>query len=39
MFMNYVPVGKEAQAKQVGLWASSNLEKLWERRKDKREGR
>ncbi|KAF3948240.1 hypothetical protein ACB098_06G135600 [Castanea mollissima] len=30
---------KEAQAKRVGLWASSNPEKPWEWRKDKREGR
>ncbi|KAK4539055.1 hypothetical protein RGQ29_032009 [Quercus rubra] len=30
---------KEAQAKRVGLWASSNPEKPWEWRKDKRKGR
>ncbi|EOY17645.1 hypothetical protein QUC31_006809 [Theobroma cacao] len=30
---------KEARAKRVGLWASSNPEKPWEWRKDKREGR
>ncbi|KAL0003457.1 hypothetical protein SO802_017238 [Lithocarpus litseifolius] len=30
---------KDAQAKRVGLWASSNPEKPWEWRKDKREGR
>ncbi|KAI4306513.1 hypothetical protein L6164_029784 [Bauhinia variegata] len=30
---------KEAKAKRVGLWASSNPEKPWEWRKDKREGR
>ncbi|KAL5568867.1 hypothetical protein UlMin_025442 [Ulmus minor] len=29
----------EARAKRVGLWASSNPEKPWEWRKDKREGR
>ncbi|KAF3433320.1 hypothetical protein FNV43_RR24422 [Rhamnella rubrinervis] len=29
----------EARAKQVGLWASSNPEKPWEWRKDRREGR
>ncbi|XP_054791088.1 staphylococcal-like nuclease CAN2 [Prosopis cineraria] len=30
---------KEARAKRVGLWASSNPEKPWEWRKDQREGR
>ncbi|XVF40805.1 hypothetical protein PTKIN_Ptkin01aG0145700 [Pterospermum kingtungense] len=30
---------KEARAKRVGLWASSNPEKPWEWRKDKRDGR
>ncbi|OAY46341.1 staphylococcal-like nuclease CAN2 [Manihot esculenta] len=30
---------KEARAKRVGLWASSNPEKPWEWRKDRREGR
>ncbi|GMY08329.1 staphylococcal-like nuclease CAN2 [Fagus crenata] len=30
---------KEARAKRVGLWASSNPEKPWEWRKNKREGR
>ncbi|GKV28216.1 hypothetical protein SLEP1_g37297 [Rubroshorea leprosula] len=30
---------KEARAKRVGLWASSNPQKPWEYRKDKREGR
>ncbi|KAI8030040.1 Staphylococcal-like nuclease CAN2 [Camellia lanceoleosa] len=30
---------KEAQAKRVGLWASSNPEMPWEWRKDRREGR
>ncbi|OMO75859.1 hypothetical protein COLO4_25814 [Corchorus olitorius] len=30
---------KEARAKRVGLWASSNPQKPWEWRKDKREGR
>ncbi|XP_059457144.1 staphylococcal-like nuclease CAN1 isoform X2 [Corylus avellana] len=30
---------KEARAKRVGLWASSNPEKPWEWRKDKRGGR
>ncbi|XP_062092398.1 staphylococcal-like nuclease CAN1 [Humulus lupulus] len=29
----------EARAKRVGLWASSNPEKPWEWRKDRREGR
>ncbi|KAJ9128644.1 hypothetical protein P3X46_034659 [Hevea brasiliensis] len=30
---------KEARAKRLGLWASSNPEKPWEWRKDRREGR
>ncbi|KAH1055504.1 hypothetical protein J1N35_033569 [Gossypium stocksii] len=30
---------KEARAKRVGLWASSNPQKPWEWRKDKRQGR
>lgn len=30
---------KEARAKRVGLWASSNPQKPWEYRKDKRENR
>lgn len=30
---------KEARVKRVGLWASSNPEKPWEWRKDRREGR
>ncbi|PIN00966.1 Micrococcal nuclease [Handroanthus impetiginosus] len=30
---------KEAQAKRVGLWSSSNPEMPWEWRKDRREGR
>ncbi|GAB4832015.1 arginine permease [Ancistrocladus abbreviatus] len=30
---------KEARAKRVGLWASSNPEEPWEWRKDRREGR
>ncbi|WRX19747.1 Staphylococcal nuclease (SNase-like) [Theobroma cacao] len=30
---------KEARAKRIGLWASSNPEKPWEWRKDRREGR
>nr|XP_011469960.1 PREDICTED: staphylococcal-like nuclease CAN2 isoform X1 [Fragaria vesca subsp. vesca] len=30
---------REAQMKRVGLWASSNPEKPWEWRKDRREGR
>ncbi|XP_022764956.1 staphylococcal-like nuclease CAN2 isoform X2 [Durio zibethinus] len=35
----FVQWEKEARAKRVGLWASSNPEKPWEWRKDKREGR
>ncbi|GLT92899.1 hypothetical protein SLE2022_107110 [Rubroshorea leprosula] len=30
---------KEARAKRVGLWASSNPQKPWDYRNDKREGR
>ncbi|XVE52420.1 hypothetical protein DITRI_Ditri02bG0121100 [Diplodiscus trichospermus] len=30
---------KEARAKRIGLWASSNPEKPWEWRKDRRQGR
>ncbi|KAK9283077.1 hypothetical protein L1049_011306 [Liquidambar formosana] len=30
---------KEARAKRIGLWASSNPEKPWDWRKDRREGR
>ncbi|KDP21699.1 hypothetical protein JCGZ_03370 [Jatropha curcas] len=30
---------KEARAKRIGLWASSNPEKPWEWRKDRREGK
>lgn len=30
---------KQARAKRIGLWASSNPDKPWEWRKDKREGK